>query len=158
MGSVIGGPLSASTGHHRLSGSLPAYGIMTRGDFGCRELADTCPSVQVAIVRGTYAAFERRGLHCEEPHKKLVRSSVRHQPVGCFNAVVVAMTNYRNFFGEGWQDRLAEMIREAITMMEQRIKKARAERPELADKTDHEIASILKGEDYLERRRRFETK
>jgi hypothetical protein len=72
--------------------------------------------------------------------------------------VVVAVTNYHNFFGEGWQDRLAEMIREAITMMEQRIKKARAERPELADKTDREIAGILKGEDYLERRRRFETK
>jgi hypothetical protein len=64
--------------------------------------------------------------------------------------VVVAMMNYHNFFGEGWQDRLAEMIREAITMMEQRIKKARAERPELADKTDREIASILKGEDWSE--------
>lgn len=66
------------------------------------------------------------------------------------------MTNYHNFFGEGWQDRLAEMIGEAITRMEQRIAKARAERPELADKTDREIASILQDEDYLERRRRNE--
>jgi hypothetical protein len=59
-----------------------------------------------------------------------------------------------DFFGEDLHARLTALFEQAVRKRDASVAKARAERPELAGKTDAEIAEILSTEDHLKRKRR----